>query len=827
LTLSGGIQQWTVPSTGNYTLTAAGAAGGASMNGYASGKGVIVSTTTPLTKGDILYILVGQQGGVGTSTANGINASGGGGGGTFIVKYLGGPTSSFSSYQIILIAGGGGGGGGISIGMNALESTTGGVDINGWAPPVMNGLGGGNYTLNPNANSGCQEISAGSGFYGNAQLNNGVNSINPPALSFLNGGLGGTNAPNNANGNDGGFGGGGGSSVNGSWGTGGGGGYSGGSGGGGSGLNWVWVCTGGGGGGSYDINGVNNNATKTGYNSGTGYATISTTNNPSTLSSPVVSITSINGLQLWLDGQDPLNTGSAPSNGTSLSTWYDKSGNANNLTQSTTGYQPQYSSGVVQLGAVSGAQRWMYIPPTVLNATNAYSIFLVLTTTSSNNWIITRQHDYISTTNGLSTSVYLNNGGKTTGTTNSLYWYTTTGNPTIPSVAVAPSIYTNSGNTILPSTTYLASIIYDGTTLFMYINGTLVNSSIGNYNLINEGPSVMDINGNPTQFSYALGGFKSGATFLTAGTPDTQFTLSSLAVYNTNLHAGDRQMVEYLLGSKYGVISSYFTRIPGTLNTGTVSVWATGFNAPIDVDVDFVGNVYVSDLGNQRIVKITPNQSTSVYSTGYSNPQGVLISKWSNIVYICDTNNNRIQQISLSTGTTSNYSGWVSGGYINFMVMDNSGNLYANDANTGSIYSINRLTGAPTAYVSNQFQNGNNGGMVCDLNGAIYVVCPGTHCIYKVVNGSVSLFAGIPGSSGFTNGPTLSATFNNPQAITIDTYGNLYVPEHSNNCIRKITQAGIVSTFVTGLNGPSGICIDQNNVMYVANRAENNIIRIV
>lgn len=42
--------------------------------------------------------------------------------------------------------------------------------------------------------------------------------------------------------------------------------------------------------------------------------------------------TSVSGLQVWLDGNDPLGTGTPPSNGATVTTWSDKSGNANNAT---------------------------------------------------------------------------------------------------------------------------------------------------------------------------------------------------------------------------------------------------------------------------------------------------------------------------------------------------------------------------------------------------------------------------------------------------------------------------------------------------------------
>ena len=121
-------------------------------------------------------------------------------------------------------------------------------------------------------------ITEGGGFIGNG--GDGCSGVTTGGFSFLNGGVGGVNVNSYANYNGGGFGGGGGS-----WnGGGGGGGYSGGGG------SYQTNRTGGGGGGSYDINGVNNNATKystwnnimgtppstynAGYNTGNGFVII-------------------------------------------------------------------------------------------------------------------------------------------------------------------------------------------------------------------------------------------------------------------------------------------------------------------------------------------------------------------------------------------------------------------------------------------------------------------------------------------------------------------------------------------------------------------------
>jgi hypothetical protein len=247
-----GYQLWTVPQTKTYNIIAAGAASG---NG---GNGIIVSTNYYLTSGTILAILVGQ---LGNYAGPGYNPTPGGGGGTYVVINPSSP---------VLIAGGGGAGAAYSYN-NGTTSTSGQTTYNGFA-----GGTGGNGGAGGDTGGGA----GGGGF--NAVGGNGGDSRWIPggptlALSFLNGGVGGyfnSTGAYSTCGTYAGFGGGGGTCS----GPGGGGGYSGGGGG---------TGTGGGGGGSYDINGLNNNATQyfgslpssittalLGFNTGDGFVVI-------------------------------------------------------------------------------------------------------------------------------------------------------------------------------------------------------------------------------------------------------------------------------------------------------------------------------------------------------------------------------------------------------------------------------------------------------------------------------------------------------------------------------------------------------------------------
>ncbi|KAI8509154.1 hypothetical protein Bbelb_130020 [Branchiostoma belcheri] len=255
VTLKKGIQFFTVPQTGNYTIEAAGAAAGwTGGNKSNRGKGAKVMGTFHLEEGEELKILVGQEG-----VENRKGPAAGGGGGTFVTK---------SDDSPLIIAGGGGGGTRDSSHHAQCDGT---VDTSGQAGYVAKSLPhrGGSH------GEGAMEGTGAAGGGGGGLLTNGGGH---PFLSlgnrrlgggsaFVTGGLGGKGILNTKDGY-GGFGGGGGG-----YGfdtlfmaPGGGGGYSGG----GRGVNHPTAC--GGGGGSFNVG--TDRCGNNGDNDGPGYVVI-------------------------------------------------------------------------------------------------------------------------------------------------------------------------------------------------------------------------------------------------------------------------------------------------------------------------------------------------------------------------------------------------------------------------------------------------------------------------------------------------------------------------------------------------------------------------
>jgi len=87
-------------------------------------------------------------------------------------------------------------------------------------------------------------------------------------------------------------------------------------------------------------------------------------------------------------------------------------------------------------------------------------------------------------------------------------------------------------------------------------------------------------------------------------------------------------------------------------------------------------------------------------------------------------------------------------------------------------------------------------GLIGDSGGNFYICDTANHCIRKIsAAGVVTTFVGKAGTSGTTDATGENARFNSPTAITADSGGTFYVTDSGNSTIRKITTDGVVTTF--------------------------------
>lgn len=246
--------------------------------------------------------------------------------------------------------------------------------------------------------------------------------------------------------------------------------------------------------------------------------------------------------------------------------------------------------------------------------------------------------------------------------------------------------------------------------------------------------------------------------------------------------------------------------VSGAANgTGT----AAQFDSPHGVAVDAAGNVYVADRDNNKIRKITPAGVVTTFAgsglpgstdgTGtaatFFEPWGIAIDAAGNL-YVADTKNYKIRKITPA-------------GVVTTLAGDGTSGVTDGTLATAQF-------GFPT-------------GIALDGGGFIYVCEYNTHTIRKISNGNVSTFAGTSFLSGDVNGTGAAARFDHPHSMVCDASGNIYVTDSWNNKIKKITPAGVVSTFAgSGVAGfangtaaaaqfdmPLGITKDASGNIYV------------
>jgi hypothetical protein len=118
-------------------------------------------------------------------------------------------------------------------------------------------------------------------------------------------------------------------------------------------------------------------------------------------------------------------------------------------------------------------------------------------------------------------------------------------------------------------------------------------------------------------------------------------------------------------------------------------------------------------------------------------------------------------------------------------------------------------------------------GIALDSAGNLYVADNVASTIRKITPaGTVSTLAGKPRAWGLQNGTGDAARFDGPNAVVVDTAGNLFVSEYGNEDVRKITPACVVTTVAGGFANASGIAMDGFGNLYVTEQGDSAIRKV-
>jgi sugar lactone lactonase YvrE len=300
------------------------------------------------------------------------------------------------------------------------------------------------------------------------------------------------------------------------------------------------------------------------------------------------------------------------------------------------------------------------------------------------------------------------------------------------------------------------------------------------------------------------------------------------------------------------------------------------FNGPEGVAVDAAGNVYVGDAENFRVRKIDPAGNVTTLAgngipgdsdgTGgpngmaeFSFPSGIAVDSVG-VVYVADASNNRIARVDPDGNVTTIVARGTQFLVPSGVAVDFAENLFVADTQHNRVLRIDQA-GMVTTVAGNGsegYQDGTGGpngtavfahptGLAVDADGYIFVADFLSNRIRRIDSrGNVSTLAG-NGMQGYydgTGGAEGTAMFDSPVGLAIDSVGNVYVGDASNNRIRKIDTNGNVTTLAgNGIEGfadgtlgplgtaefhsPAGVAVDSATNVYVADALNNRIRKIV
>ncbi len=241
------------------------------------------------------------------------------------------------------------------------------------------------------------------------------------------------------------------------------------------------------------------------------------------------------------------------------------------------------------------------------------------------------------------------------------------------------------------------------------------------------------------------------------------------------------------------------------------------FSSPTGLAVDSAGTVYVADMNNHRVRKITSGGVVSVSTLAGSSKSGAadgtgsaasfffptsITITTSGVLYVADQSNHRLRRVT-SAGTVSTLAG--------------AGLGYAEGAASAARFNF-------------------PGGVAVSPSGTTLAVADtANHRIRKVAldgagnASSVALVAG-NGSLGLSDGFGAAVRFSFPNGVALDGSGNLIVVDTANHVLRKINIAGRSVTTLgaaSQFTAPAGIVFDSaTNTIYVADTGANKVLQV-
>ena len=334
------------------------------------------------------------------------------------------------------------------------------------------------------------------------------------------------------------------------------------------------------------------------------------------------------------------------------------------------------------------------------------------------------------------------------------------------------------------TTTSAAGVITVGTAFLLLPVGVQVDASGNLYVSDAAGQTVRKISSDFKISTLAGNALSQGST--DGGAATAKFNEPNGLVLNTDnsLLLADTSNAALRQISAVGAVTT-FAGTSGSKGSTDATGTAARFSAPVGLARDGSGNYYVADQTNHTIRKIsasgvvttlagTAGQSGSVDGTGaaarFNLPTGITCNAQGDL-YVSDLGSHLIRKVT-AAGVVTTLAGQAS----------------VSGSSDGSGTAARFFKPA---------------GLAIDSVGNVYVADMGNSTLRKIsASGVVSTLAGLPTIDGLMDGAGSNAWFAEPQGLTLDSAGNIYVADTANAVLRKVTPEGLVTTLAMAGTAP-------------------------